>query len=52
MILISLGLEPTRHVRVILSGAKDLTERSGTGRGAGVRSFAVLRTAGKKVVPD
>ena len=29
---------------VILSAAKDLTERSGTGRVAGVRSFAALRT--------
>jgi hypothetical protein len=31
---------------VILSAAKDLTERSDTGRGAGVRSFAALRTTG------
>jgi hypothetical protein len=29
---------------VILSGAKDLGERSDAGRGAGVRSFAALRT--------
>ena len=32
---------------VVLSEAKDLTERSDTGRGAGVRSFATLRTTGR-----
>jgi len=38
-------------ILVILSAAKDLTERTGAGRGAGVRSFAALRTTGKKVDP-
>ena len=33
-------------VLVVLSVAKDLTERSDTGRVAGVRSFATLRTTG------
>ena len=33
-------------ILVILSAAKDLTERSDTGRVAGVRSFAALRTTG------
>jgi hypothetical protein len=31
---------------------KDLTERPDAGRGAGVRSFATLRTTGKRVVPE
>jgi hypothetical protein len=39
MILISLRLESARHFRVILSAAKDLIERSDTGREAGVRSL-------------
>ena len=34
---------------VILSAAKDLTERSGTGGTAGVRSFAALRTTLKNL---
>jgi hypothetical protein len=33
-------------ILVILSAAKDLTERSDTGRIAGVKSFAALRTTG------
>ena len=33
-------------ILVILSAAKDLAERSNTGRAAGVRSFAALRTTG------
>jgi hypothetical protein len=33
---------------VILSAAKDLTERSDTDRVAGARSFAALRTTGKR----
>ena len=35
-------------ILVILSAAKDLTERSDTRRAAGVRSFAALRTTGKQ----
>ena len=35
---------------VILSAAKDLTERSDTDRVAGARSFAALRTTGSKAI--
>jgi len=35
---------------VILSAAKDLIERSDTGRAAGARSFAALRTTGGEAV--
>jgi hypothetical protein len=35
-------------ILVILSAAKDLAERSDTGRAAGVRSFAALRATGKR----
>jgi hypothetical protein len=36
--------EPKRHASVILIAANDLAERPGTGRVAGVRSFAALGT--------
>jgi hypothetical protein len=38
----------TDKILVILSAAKDLAERSDTGRAAGVRSFAALRATGKR----
>ena len=37
----------TDKILVVLSAAKDLAERSNTGRVAGVRSFATLRTTWK-----
>jgi hypothetical protein len=39
-------------ILVILSAAKDLTERSDMGRVADVRSFAPLRTTGMRVLSN